>query len=218
MNQTITASDQGGGNAETLHNLIQVDAGIQPGDSGGPLVDTDGRVVGMDSAASSSGGGFGFDRAASNEGYAIPIEHAMSIAQKIVSGDGGTNIHIGSSRALLGVEVTDGSQSSSGNGFGFGGGGDGFNDPFGDDSGNSGSSSGSGPLVRSVQSGSAADSAGIQAGDTITGVDGQSVNSASDLTSAMTRYSPHDHVRIDWTDSNGNAQHASVELGSGPPA
>jgi S1-C subfamily serine protease len=220
LNQTITASDEGGGNAETLHGLIQVDAGIQPGDSGGPLVDTDGRVVGMDSAASTGGGGFGFDRVASNEGYAIPIEHAMSIAQKIVSGDGGTNIHIGSGRALLGVEVTDATQSSSGNGFGFGGRGNGFNDPFGDDSGNSGngSSSGSGPLVRNVQSGSAAESAGIQAGDTITGVDGRSITSASDLTSAITRYSPHDHVRIDWTDSDGNAHHASVELGSGPPA
>src|SRR5258708_7522224 len=52
LNQTITASDQGGGNAETLNGLIEINAPIQPGDSGGPLVDTSGRVVGMDTAAS----------------------------------------------------------------------------------------------------------------------------------------------------------------------
>jgi S1-C subfamily serine protease len=221
LNQTITASDEGGGNAETLHGLIQVDAGIQPGDSGGPLVDADGQVVGMDTAASTGGGGFGFDRVASNEGYAIPIEHAASIAEKIVSGDGGTNIHIGSGRALLGVSVGDTGQSS-GNGFGGRGGfngGNGFDDPFGNGSGNFGNgSSSAGVAVQGVQPGSAADSAGIQTGDSITAVDGQSVSTGSDVKDAVNQFAPHDHVRIDWTDSSGNAHHATVELGSGPPA
>ena len=45
----------------------------------------------------------------------------MSIAEKIASGQGGTNIHLGGTRALLGVSV-DTSQSSSGNGFGGGNG------------------------------------------------------------------------------------------------
>jgi S1-C subfamily serine protease len=224
LNQTITASDEGGGNAETLHGLIQVDAGIQPGDSGGPLLNTDGQVVGMDTAASTGSGRFGFDTQASSEGYAIPIERALGIASKIASGNGGTNIHLGSGRGLLGVEVTN--DASSGNGFGNGNGGfgfggrGGFNDPFGDNGNDNGSSSQSvnGAYVQSVQSGSAADSAGIQQGDVITGVDGHSVGGASDLTDAMSQYSPHDHVRVDWTNSNGNTQHATVELGSGPPA
>jgi S1-C subfamily serine protease len=216
LNRTITASDEGGGNAETLRGLIQVDAGIQPGDSGGPLVDTNGRVVGMDTAASTGGGGFGFDRQASSEGYAIPIEHAVSIAEKIASGQGGTNIHLGGTRALLGVQV-DTSQSSSGNDFGggngfFGGGGD----QFGNGSDNSGS--GSGAVVGTVASGSAADSAGIVQGDVITAVDGQTIDSNSALAPAITEHNPHDKVRVDWTDSSGNAQHATVELGSGPPA
>jgi S1-C subfamily serine protease len=213
LNQTITASDEGGGNAETLHGLIQVDAGIQPGDSGGPLVDTNGKVVGMDSAASSGGGRFGFDSQASSEGYAIPIERAVAIAEKIASGSGGTNIHLGSGKGLLGVEVTNGSSSGGGNGGGFGGQ---FNDPFGNDG--SSSQSGDGASVQSVQPGSAADSAGIQGGDVITGIDGHTVSSATDLTNAMAQYNPHDKVRVDWTDSNGNARHATVELGTGPPA
>jgi S1-C subfamily serine protease len=224
LNRTITASDEGGGNAEQLRGLIQVDAGIQPGDSGGPLVDTNGKVVGMDTAASTSGGGFGFDSQASSEGYAIPIERAVSIAEKIASGQGGTNIHLGGTRALLGVSV-DTSQSSSGNGFGggngfFGGGSNQFGNgnDFGNGNGSDNSGSGSGAVVGQVASGSAASNAGIQQGDVITAVDGQTIDSNSALAPAITEHNPHDRVRVDWTDSSGNAQHATVELGSGPPA
>ena len=96
LDQQITAADQDGSNAETLDGLIQIDANIQPGDSGGPLVDADGKVVGMDAAASSGNGGFGFGGpVSSNEGYAIPIEDALAIAKKIQSGDGSDTIHVG---------------------------------------------------------------------------------------------------------------------------
>ena len=103
--QQITASDQDGSNAETLRNLVQIDANIQPGDSGGPLVDADGDVVGMNAAASSGNGGFGFGGQSANEGYAIPIEDALAIAKKIQSGDGGDTIHVGAHAAIMGVSV-----------------------------------------------------------------------------------------------------------------
>ncbi len=111
--QQITASDQDGSNAETLHNLVQIDANIQPGDSGGPLVDADGDVIGMNAAASSGNGGFGFGGQSANEGYAIPIEDALAIAKKIQSGDGGDTIHVGAHAAIMGVSVSDNGSGSS---------------------------------------------------------------------------------------------------------
>ncbi len=204
LDQQITAADQDGSNAETLSNLIQIDANIQPGDSGGPLVDAAGDVVGMNAAASSGNGGFGFGGQNANEGYAIPVENAMEIAQAIKSGDGTDTIHVGGHRALLGVSVQD----------------RGYGDPYGGSLGgrDSGTRAGNGAAVNDVQSGSGADSAGIQAGDTIVGIDGDTVSSAQELTHALVRYSPNDKVEIEWVDSSGQSHTATIELGSGPPA
>ena len=52
----------------------------------------------------------------------------------------------------------------------------------------------------------------------ITAVDGQTIDTNSALAPAITTHNPHDKVRVDWTDTNGDSQHATVELGSGPPA
>jgi S1-C subfamily serine protease len=199
LDQQITASDQDGSNAETLHHLVETDANIQPGDSGGPLVDSNGQVVGMDAAASSNNGGSGFAGQSANQGYAIPIEDALAIAKNIGSGDGGTNVHVGASRGVLGVEVqADSATTGPGN--------------------SSNDGQGSGAVVSGVQSGSAAEAAGIAQGDVITAVDGTNVGSASDLTHAMSGHSPNDKVDVTWSDSSGTNQHASIRLGSGPPA
>src|ERR1039457_5315593 len=69
LDQSITATEQDGGNPEKLTGLIEVNAHIQAGDSGGPLVNTSGKVVGMDTAASV---GFSF-QTTGTDGSAIPI-------------------------------------------------------------------------------------------------------------------------------------------------
>ena len=63
--------------------MIQIDAPIQPGDSGGPLVNTDGEVIGINTAAAASGG---FRQSAANVGFAIPINNAKAIADQIIAG------------------------------------------------------------------------------------------------------------------------------------
>ncbi len=97
LNQSITASDEGGGGSEKLTGLIETNAPIQAGDSGGPLFDSNNKVLGMDTAASSSG---------STQAFAIPIAHALSLASQIEAGQGSSTVHIGET-AFLGVEVQD---------------------------------------------------------------------------------------------------------------
>ncbi len=97
--QSITATDELGG-SEHLTGLIEIAADIKPGDSGGPLVDSDGKVVGINTAAST-----GFQvQGQSGRGYAIPINQALSIAHEISAGHASDTIHIGKT-AFLGVST-----------------------------------------------------------------------------------------------------------------
>jgi S1-C subfamily serine protease len=104
LDRTITASDGSGADQETVTGLIQVDAMIQPGDSGGPLTTSDGTVIGMDTAAQSSGQ---FNQQGSSAAYAIPINTALSVVRQIQSGQSTGNVHVGNTRALLGVGGQD---------------------------------------------------------------------------------------------------------------
>ena len=100
LNQSITASDDSGGNSENLNGLIETNAGIEPGDSGGALVNSSSQVIGMDTAAS-SGSSF---QDSGTQAYAIPIATALSIAKQIEAGNSSSTIHIGAT-GFLGVSV-----------------------------------------------------------------------------------------------------------------
>ena len=214
LEQSITASDNGGGNAENLSGLIEVNAGIQPGDSGGALVNTQGQVLGMDTAASADS----TYQVSATQAYAIPIDTALSVAKKIESGQASSTIHIGPT-GFLGVGVGSSSGSSgSGLGGGFGGGFGGGNSGNSGNGGSTGSGASSGAVVSQVLSGSAAGQAGVVVGDTITSLNGTPVNTPSDLTNLMEPQHPGNTVQLQWTDQSGQTHSASVKLGSGPPA
>jgi len=102
LGQSITAYDDVMDTSENLTGLIQTDAAIQPGDSGGPLVDSQGRVIGMDTAASSS---LHFQSQGSTAGFAIPIDKALAIAAEIERGTSSGSIHIGPT-AFLGIQIS----------------------------------------------------------------------------------------------------------------
>jgi S1-C subfamily serine protease len=60
---------------QTLDNMIQFDAAVNPGNSGGPLVDMNGRVVGIVSGIINPTG----DSVFIGLGFAVPIEAASGI-------------------------------------------------------------------------------------------------------------------------------------------
>ena len=219
LNQSITASDDGDGTSEQLSGLIETNADIQPGDSGGALVDTSGNVLGIDTAASA---GFSFqsnDQSSGNQGYAIPIDTALTLARAIEAGSASTTVHIGET-AFLGVEINasdsgSGDSGNTGSGSGFGG----F---FGGNSGSTGNTGSSasgtaGASVASTVTNGPAQEAGLAEGDVITSLGGKTISSANDLTAAMGAYHPGDKVSIGWTDGSGQTHTATVQLSSGPP-
>jgi serine protease Do len=66
--------------AGAYDNFIQTDASINPGNSGGPLLNTQGKVVGINSAIYSGGGGnIGI-------GFAIPVNMAKDLLPQLKEG------------------------------------------------------------------------------------------------------------------------------------
>jgi S1-C subfamily serine protease len=88
--------------------MIQTDAPINPGNSGGALADLNGRVIGINTAIQTDG------TSGSNAGvgFAIPIDTAISVADRLVAGipiePGFLGIRGGESTdGSAGVEVTE---------------------------------------------------------------------------------------------------------------
>jgi serine protease DegQ len=78
----------------TFENFIQTDAAINPGNSGGALIDTQGNLIGINTAIySRSGGSLGI-------GFAIPVSMAKSIMEEIIASGQVT-------RGWIGVEIQE---------------------------------------------------------------------------------------------------------------
>jgi S1-C subfamily serine protease len=228
LDQSITASDQGSGIApERLTGMLETNADIVPGDSGGPLVSSDGKVIGMDTAASST--------SMENQqdiGFAIPINHAIAIARQIIAGKSGNGIQVGPS-GFVGVLVPsnkNGTQSTETN-------------PSvqlqkqasGNPSRNLPPPSGcvqsnedlglpskiapvnSGTLVLGALCGTPAASAGIGSGDVITSVNHQAVTSPSTLTHILLSTRGGATVTMTWVTPSDQTVTQTVHLATAPP-
>jgi S1-C subfamily serine protease len=74
-----------------------------------------------------------------------------------------------------------------------------------------------GLVVAGVIPGGPADTAGLEAGDVITSIDGRAVTAPSTLTSYLLTKKPGDSVTIGYLDSMGFGHTVSVTLAGGPP-
>jgi putative serine protease PepD len=142
--------------SSTMTGLIQTDASISSGNSGGALVDAAGRVIGINTAVATSSGG----TSAENIGFAIAIDSAMPVVERLRSGGKAADA------GFLGIRVSDPTDGSRG------------------------------ATVVSVESGSPADDAGLEAGDLITAVGDHTVDGSAALTAAVRSHGPGETVEI----------------------
>lgn len=162
-----TVTATSGTNSETLHSMIQTDAAINPGNSGGPLLDSRGHVIGMNTAVA---GTLPDGSNAQNIGFAIPISRVHSLIAGLLKGG-----VLASARAFLGVEIIS-------------------NDPTVAQTYGLGISYGA--VVVVVDSGTAADIAGLQEGDIITNIGGYAVATGQDVQKALAHFRPGSRVKI----------------------
>lgn len=198
LNQSITVTDQASStNSERLTKMIKVNADIQPGDSGGPLVNSQGQIIGMDTASSSSRGNPVFDQSSSSSttAYAIPINTALAIVKSIENGSSSSTVHVGAT-AFLGIEA--GPSYSSDAGFGSGAG-------------------ASGVVIEQTIPGSPAAKSALTPGDVIVSVNGRTVTTTTSLDEILATYKSGDSVKIGYVNQNGVHSTLSLRLGSGPP-
>ncbi|MBV8501458.1 MAG: trypsin-like peptidase domain-containing protein [Paucibacter sp.] len=149
----------------TIKGAIQTDAAINPGNSGGPLLDSAGRLIGVNTAIFSPSG------ASAGIGFAIPVDEVNRIVPRLIR-DGRMV------RPSLGVTAAPPELNRA------------LNLPKGV------------AVVRVQRSGPAAraglkpfsrgDNGSIVAGDVITAVDGESVETLDDMLTALERMQPGD--------------------------
>jgi serine protease Do len=152
-----------------VESFIQTDAAVNQGNSGGALVNTEGKLVGINSAIASPTGSY------AGYSYAIPV----NIAKKVVD----DLIKFGTvQRGYLGVQflnandLTEEQKKKEGI-------------PTNVD----------GIYVKDVPTDGAAYLAGIRKGDIITKVDGLEVTSSAELQGQISRYKPSDKIPVTYT-------------------
>jgi len=85
LDQTLTngivsglGREMRGDTGRTIRNLVQTNAAINPGNSGGPLLDARGRLIGVNTMIASPSGAF------AGVGFAIPVDAVARVVQQLI--------------------------------------------------------------------------------------------------------------------------------------
>nr|WP_229896554.1 trypsin-like peptidase domain-containing protein [Streptomyces sp. MBT70] len=166
-------------------DALQTDAPINPGNSGGPLLDSHARVIGINSAIRSAGGGSGADDGRSGSiglGFAIPVNQAERVAEELID-------HGHATHPVIGVTLDMGYT--------------------GDGARIDGKGANGGPAVTR---GGPGDRAGLKAGDVITEADGARVRTGRELIVKIRAHRPGDRLRL-TVERDGTEREVSLVLG-----
>jgi len=193
LNRPVTTSDQQQGDPTqqqttsdpVVTNAIQTSAAINPGNSGGALVNAGGQLIGINSAIASLGSSGGSSSQSGNIGIGFAIP--VNEARSIADQliTSGKATH-----PYLGVSSKDGVVAD-------------------------GSAKRAAAVLTSVASGTPADKAGLQAGDAIIAVDGNSIDGSLSLVAQVRERSVGDKVTLKIV-RDGQSKDISVTLISKP--
>ena len=185
LSRTVTTQSEDGQIISI--NAIQTDTAINPGNSGGPLINIQGQVIGITSSKIT------FVDASSNVsvegmGFAIPSNDAIAIINQLE--ESGKVI-----RPALGVQMIDLAQLSSSQL---------------QTAGLEDSDLTSGVLIISTQAGLPADGK-LERYDVITAIDGETIETTSDLQSALYKHSIGDSIEVTYY-RDGQEKTVTIEL------
>lgn len=181
LGRTISAADELTGAKTQMTGLFEIAAPVRAGDSGGPVVNAAGQVIGVTTAATVN-----FQTDPGGEGFAIPINDAMGIANQIRARTPSDTVHIGPP-TLLGVGVSSAQQHAAFRGV----------------------------IVHEVLPRGPAELAGLANGDVILTIDGTPIESAADLTQVLDRHYPGDVIELTWVDRAGQHRSGKTTLTAG---
>ena len=151
-----------------IESFIQTDAAINPGNSGGALVNTNGELIGINTAIASMTGSY------AGYAFAIPVTLAKKILDDLKK-------YGEVRRGVLGVSFPAPSAE----------------DAYLKQQGISPGSI-TGVIVMDIQPGSAAEKAGLKEGDVLQGIDGMAINSSADFSERIARRRPGDKIKLDY--------------------
>jgi S1-C subfamily serine protease len=187
----VQAGSDGGnfgssGDSEDLDDLVQTDAAINEGNSGGPLVNLNGQVIGINTAIASN---------AQNIGFAIPINDVKGLITQFLNSGKFQRPYLGVRYVQLTSDIAQQYGISEDHGA--------YVIPE--------AISGEAPIV----AGSPAEKSGLQAGDIITKVNGDSTSKDQSLTTLLNKHQPGDSVKLTVV-RGGKTLTITATLGSMP--
>ncbi|WP_449479192.1 S1C family serine protease [Streptomyces abikoensis] len=183
----VASSDGGGMGKASYMSALQTDASINPGNSGGPLLNSQGAVIGINSAIQSANNGGGFGGAQQQAGsiglgFAIPINQARNVADQLIRT--GQPVYPVISASVNMKDAGGGARIA----------------PTGDNN------------SPAVTPGGPADKAGLKPGDVITKLDDTAIDSGPTLISEIWTHKPGDKVKVTYT-RDGKQSTAEITLG-----
>jgi serine protease Do len=184
---SVNRNIQNENNGQAINiNAIQTDAAINPGNSGGPLVNIEGQVIGINSVKIVQSES---QVSVEGMGFAIPSNDVVNIINQLEKEGKVTRPALGITMEELTNVSTQQRKEI-------------LNLP---------ESVQTGVLVRSVQTATPADKAGLERYDVITKIDDEDINAVTDLQSALYKKKVGDKMKVTFY-RDGKEQSVDVEL------